>query len=370
MKTRTDLAEIRKQRGMSAASLAEAAGISRQSIYAIEDGSFIPNTAVALRLARILGVTVERLFSLEDSPPEDTAASEVHFIRGRDSAIRPGEMVRLCRVDGKLIAAPAAGSREFLPAVDCVVQSARGNRAIVSADAEQLKLDRRVLIAGCDPALSLLADMLSPSVCEPVFVSASSKLALNWLKQGVVHIAGCHLRDRVTGDYNVPLIRKLFPKGGVRVLTFAHWQEGLLTNPGNAKRIRTVADLGRRGVRFINREQGSGSRQLLDEELAKAGLDAGKVTGYQRIATGHLEAASGVANGTADCCLASLAAARSLGLDMTPLSTERFDLVMRTESLQLPAVKALADALNWSAFRLRLQDVAGYDTRQTGNTQC
>src|SRR4029079_14954958 len=125
---------------------------------------------------------------------------------------------------------------------------------------------------------------------EIVSAAASSKLALSWLKEGKVHIAGAHLEDPKTGEFNLPFIRKEFPDQEIIVVTFARWEEGLVSAPGNPKDIRTVEDLIRKNVRFVNREIGSGSRALLDKLLEKGGIDATKIRGYSRVAFGHLAA--------------------------------------------------------------------------------
>ena len=121
--------------------------------------------------------------------------------------------------------------------------------------------------------MGLLARMVERvSGVEIVSAAASSRLALTWLSEGKVHIAGSHLEDAKTGEFNLPQIRKLFPDGDFRVVTFASWEEGLVVAAGNPKGIRKVEDLARKGVRFVNREPGSGSRALLDERLGQAGI--------------------------------------------------------------------------------------------------
>jgi putative molybdopterin biosynthesis protein len=127
-----------------------------------------------------------------------------------------------------------------------------------------------------------------------------------------------------------------------------------------------VEDLARRGLTIINRELGSGARALLDQHLAEAGIDAEKVKGYHRTALGHLPAAWHVYSGMADCCVATGIAARVFGLDFVPLVAERYDLVIRREHLNLPAMQAMLDTLNRSAFRRELAGLGGYDTSATG----
>jgi molybdate-binding protein len=134
----------------------------------------------------------------------------------------------------------------------------------------------------------------------------------------------------------------------------------------NPKAIRSIADLGAKRVTLMNREKGSGSRDLLDTGLRETGISSEQVRGYNSVAGGHLAAAYAVASGTADCCIAPRSAARCFGLDFIPLAVERFDLSFTRSSLELPAAKALLDTLNRSHFRKKLQCLAGYDTTHTG----
>ena len=362
-KTRTLLKDVREARGFSAAELAGLVQVSRQTIYAIEDGSFVPNTTVALRLARVLDVTVEDLFSL-DQP--ELPALEAELLSAKPDDSRQGELVRLCRVDEKLIAIPVSFVPAYLPRADGIVSRKSGRRVSVRAGMDLGHGPQRLLLAGCDPALSVLAEALHASGIEIINVPCSSRGALEWLKQGRVHAAGSHLLDAATGDYNVPFIRRLFPKNDIRVVHFASWEQGLVLARGNPKKVGGIADLAGRRVTLINREKGSGSRDLLDKALRNAGIAPNRVIGYESSASGHLSAAHAVSTGAADCCIATRCAARYFGLDFIPLSADRFDLSFSKGAIGLPAVKALLDLLNGSSDRRKLETIAGYDTAHTG----
>jgi molybdate-binding protein len=212
--------------------------------------------------------------------------------------------------------------------------------------------------------LARMAERLSG--VEIVTVPASSSQSLEWLKQGLVHMAGSHLEDPESGEFNLPYLRRLMPREELTVVTFARWEEGFVVARGNPLGIRAAADLGRSGVRLTNRETGSGSRALLDTLLQQAGVAAAQVAGYGNEAAGHLAAASTVAGGQADCCLATPSAARAFGLDFVPLHAERFDLVARRESVDLPGVRDVLDTLQRGALRRKLETLAGYETGETG----
>jgi molybdate-binding protein/DNA-binding XRE family transcriptional regulator len=360
------MAAIRGERGISAAALASKVGVSRQTIYAIEAGSYVPNTTIALQLARALEVSVEDLFALEaESPAERRSGVEV---LAAGMSMRPGQALRLCRVGNRTMAVQASPVPAYLPAADGVLLDAgvQGKATVQSFDDEDAAT-KRLLVAGCDPGISVLAQHAARDAgVEIVAAGCSSSQALKWLKDGKVHIAGSHLRDEATGQPNLAAVKKVFPRGGYRMVTFAVWEAGLVVARGNPKGIRGVADLGRPEVTLVNRELGAGSRFLLDHHLDLCGLGAEQVHGYRDIARGHLPAALHVYAGKADVCVATSAAARAFGLDFLPLASEQYDLVIPRRYDSLPAVQTLLDLLNRAKLRRQLQALGGYDTSCTG----
>jgi putative molybdopterin biosynthesis protein len=369
VKTRVEnrLAQIRKSRGVGASDLARRVHVSRQTIYAIEAGTYVPNTEVALNLARELEVTVDELFSLQkgsQKSPESLAAEVL-------SATAPvkGQPVRICQIGSRWVSVPVSASPYYMPEADGIIkQTGRTNsRADLVVFAKDEAAQKRLVLAGCDPATGLLSRMVERiSGVEIVAAAASSKLALTWLNEGKVHIAGSHLEDPKTGEFNLPFIRKQFPGEDFSVVTFARWEEGLIMASGNPKGVRKIEDLARKNIKFVNREPGSGSRGLVDKLLEKAGMDAQRVQGYERVAYGHLAAAYCVVSREADVCLATRSAAQAFGLDFIPLHSERYDLVMRKRTADLPAVKAFLDVLQRATLRRKLEVLAGYDTSETG----
>ena len=365
MPVQSHVKEMRMRSGISAAELARQIGVSRQTVYAIEDGKFIPNTAVALKLARVLDVRVDELFSIDE--PEDKASRSLTADWLGASRASDGQLVRLSWVHNRLIAVPASPLPAFFPAADAVIESAT-SKSISMATGIDLPADgKRLVLAGCDPALSLLSEPLHRSGMEILPVSCSSRRALQWLKDRKVHIAGSHLLDHKSGDYNVAVVRRLLPDRPVQIITFALWEQGLLVKRGNPKGIRDIADLGRPDVTLINREKGSGSRDLLDTALRRLGIPSEQVKGYRSVAGSHLAAAYTVATGSADCCIAPQSAARCFGLEFIALAVERFDLVLSRRSLEMPATKVLLDLLNGSGFQRKLRELTGYDTSRTGH---
>jgi molybdate-binding protein/DNA-binding XRE family transcriptional regulator len=366
-RVQTNLATIRKRRGVGATELAKKVGVSRQTIYAIEAGTYLPNTEVTLKLARHLEVTVEELFSLPEEPQEDTTTVTADYL-GRNPPGN-GQAVRVCRVGAKLISVPVDARPYHLPEADAVVTAvpARSQKTKLRLFSEEETMRNKIVLAGCDPATSLLARMVERlSGVEIVHAPASSQLALDWLKEGKVHIAGSHLQDPDSTEFNLPLIRRQFPNKDMAVVTFARWEEGFVVAPGNPKNIRRIVDLDRKHVSIMNREPGSGSRGLLDSLLHGAGIVPNSVRGYSRVAYGHLSAAHAVLAGDADCCIATRSAAQTFGLDFVPLRSEQYDFVLHRDTLGISAVEALLDALQRSTLRRKLETLAGYDTTHTG----
>ena len=366
-RVQNNLAGIRKARGISAPDLAKRVGVTRQTIYAIEAGSYVPNTEVTLQLARTLEVRVEELFSLPMESREDASTVTAEYL-GQQSPSN-GQAVRVCRVGTKWVSVPVDARPYHLPEADAVVSgsSSRNYKAKLCLFSEEETLKNKIILAGCDPATSLLARMVERlSGVEIVHAPASSQLGLDWLKEGKVHIAGSHLQDPDTSDFNMPFIRRQFANRDMAVVTFARWEEGLVVARGNPKNIRGAEDLQRKNVTIMNREPGSGSRALLDSLIDKVSLAADTVRGYGQIAFGHLSAAHAVLAGEADCCIATRSAAQTFGLDFIPLRSEQYDFVLHRETFRPAAVEALFDALQRASLRRKLETLAGYDTSQTG----
>ena len=371
MQTINHLKAIRERRGVGAAELARLCGISRQTVYAIEAGSFVPNTAVALQLAHFLDVTVEELFQADCAPAQDPAGVRADFL---SSSAQPfaGQPVRFCRVGRRLVSVPVEMQPVYLPPADAMIQTVQPGASEVTtlSFAAEGALAHRLLIAGCDPGMSILSQHLAESAdIELISAPCASRQALDWLKQGRIHIAGTHLSDPHSGEFNLPIVRQIFPRGGCRVITFALWEEGFVVQSGNPKGIRSAADLANRRVTIVNREPGAGSRHLLDRLLDQMGVPAAKVRGYSTVASGHLPAAWKVLSGEADVCIATRLAARAMGLDFIPLALERYDLVVARRYADDPLVDRLFDALNRASLRHKLAALAGYDVSHTGESR-
>ena len=183
------------------------------------------------------------------------------------------------------------------------------------------------------------------------------------LRQGLCQISGSHLLD-VTGEYNTPFVRHLFPDREVDLVTLAHRTQGLILKNGNPKNIKEVADIARPNIRFVNRNAGSGTRLWLDTELRRLKLPAEKISGYENQVKTHSEAAGLIARHQADASIGLQAAAHQFGLDFIPLFEERYDLVVprENESILMP----LLEHLQTAAFRNALHSLTGYNSAHSG----
>ena len=183
------------------------------------------------------------------------------------------------------------------------------------------------------------------------------------LRQGLCQICGSHLLD-VTGEYNTPFVRHLFPDREVEIVTLAYRTQGLILASGNPKGIKKIADIARPNIRFVNRNAGSGTRLWFDAELRKLKIPAEKINGYDKVVKTHSDAASRFNRNRADAALGLQAAAYQQGLDFIPLFEERYDLVLPRENEK--TLLPLLDYLQTANFRTALNALTGYNSSHSG----
>jgi putative molybdopterin biosynthesis protein len=225
-----------------------------------------------------------------------------------------------------------------------------------------------VILGSHDLAIELLEEESQPEPGRPRVLSlpTGSLDGLIALRQGQGHLAGCHIYDEYSGEYNLPQVRLLFPDRRVRVFTLAHREQGWIVAPQNPLQISTVEDLQREDIRLVNRNPGSGTRIWLDQQLRKAGLQPEQTRGYTCEVNTHTAVARAVLEGSADVGLGLRAAADQLGLDFIPLFHERFDLVIPEDFMHNPMIQVLLNHLQSQQFRQAVAEMPGYDTSHTG----
>ncbi len=186
------------------------------------------------------------------------------------------------------------------------------------------------------------------------------------LRRGEAHLAGSHLLNPETGEYNISYIRQYLPEIPVKVIALVGREQGLLIRRGNPKEIKGLGDLSRSDVRFVNRQRGAGTRVLLDYHLKLMTINPERIVGYGQEEYTHLGVAAAVASGRADCGLGIAAAAQALDLDFIPLFQERYDLVFPARFAGTDLLAPLLDLLADENFRNAVSQLPGYDVSVMG----
>ena len=184
--------------------------------------------------------------------------------------------------------------------------------------------------------------------------------------RGEADLAGSHLWDEAAGVYNVPFIQRVLPNRKVVLFNLVQRLRGLIVPARNPQGLRAVADLTRPGVRFINRQPGSGTRVWLDVQLKSAGLAPEDIEGYDQEEPTHVGVARAIAEGRATAGLGISAAAAAYGLDFLPLGQERYDLVVPSEKWEAAPLQLLRSVVVSPHFKRAVSALGGYDVSETG----
>lgn len=281
--------------------------------------------------------------------------------------------VRLGRAAGKLIASPlgrGSGVVSSFMKADGILEVPQGVEGYEAGSRVQVRLLRTeedlahtlLAIGSHDPLLDEAADLLH--LADPALRMSSTHVGsmggIMAVRRGETHVAGVHLLDERDGSYNTSFIRKYFPSGGVRLVECVGRTQGLMLAAGNPLGVRGLTDLARPGLRYVNRQRGSGTRILMDHLCRKAGMDTAAIYGYDREEFTHTSVAAQIASGSADAGMGIYSAARLYGLDFLPVCTEQYDLLIPDGAFETPMVQRLLEVLRGGAFRLRLEKLGGY----------
>ena len=312
-------------------------------------------------------------------PPREKAKVQATITRKLLSPMGEDEWVRVTvgRVGERIVAAPlsrGAGVITSLVRADGIVRIPRfsegvdaGQSVTVELYRDPSEIERTIVHIGShDLCLDLLAQFLADSGRRLTSANAGSLGGLVALRRGEAHLAGSHLLDPQTGEYNVSYVKQYLPDVPVVLVTFVHREQGLIVAPGNPKGIKGLADLARPDVRYVNRQRGAGTRILLDYRLGQLGIEPAQVRGYAREEYTHLAVAVAVQSGVADCGLGIAAAARALKLDFVPLEQERYDLVIPRAHYESDLLRPLLDLIRGPDFRRAVAELPGYDATHMG----
>lgn len=322
---------------------------------------------------------IERLAHRE---PADATMLDVTLTRKLFSPLGEDEFVRVvaARVGERIVAIPlrrGAGAITSLSRANAIVTISRFTEGahpgtVVSARALRGTgaIERTLLAVGShDVAIDLLTGVLADRGLDLVSANVGSIAGLVALASGSTHFAGTHVLDAVTGSYNDVAVRRYVPGDRIALVRFARREQGLIVARGNPLGLTSIADVARRRARYVNRQKDAGTRMLLDALLASDGLSPADIDGYERIEFTHLAVAALVADGSADCGLGILAAARALDCDFVPVASEPYELALRASALDDPRFETVIDTMRDASLRGSIEALGGYDASCAGEVR-
>lgn len=302
-----------------------------------------------------------------------TISRKVHSSLGDDEYLR----VTVGKVGDRIIASPlsrGAGVITSLVRADGITRIPRGVQGIQAGEEITVHLYRTpeeigrtiVILGSHDLTIDIIAQFLAEHNLRLASANLGSLGGLIALRRQEAHLAGSHLLDPQSGEYNLKYIHDYLSGTPVVVIALVNRQQGLILPRDNPKKIKALEDLVREDVTFVNRQRGAGTRVLLDYHLERLGIAKEDIQGYQQEEYTHMTVAAAVSSGRADCGLGIYAAANALGLDFLPLFQERYDLVIPREHYENPLLSPLLKILHDPRFRETIQNLPGYDTSIMG----
>lgn len=291
--------------------------------------------------------------------------------------------VRMGAVGGRLMASPlsrGSGVVSSFMKADGILEVPQGLEGYEAGEEVTLRLlspmeklrNTLVVIGSHDPLLDELADMLH--LGDPRLYMSSSHVGsmggIMAIRRGEAHMAGCHLLDTADGTYNRSFIRKYFPKGDVKLVSCVGRQQGLMVARGNPLNICSFADISRQGIRYVNRQKGSGTRILTDYLCSREKVEPSDVYGYTREELTHTSVAAQIACGSADVGMGIYSAAKLYDLDFIPICIEEYDLIIPDHAWDSPMVQQLLTILRSDAFREKILSMGGYTADHPGQVLC
>ena len=319
-----------------------------------------------------------------------TAAQPEHYARATltrpvVSGLKYQEFVRvrMGAVGGRLMASPlsrGSGVVSSFMKADGILELPQGLEGYEAGEEVTLRLlspmeklrNTLVVIGSHDPLLDELADMLH--LGDPRLYMSSSHVGsmggIMAIRRGEAHMAGCHLLDTADGTYNRSFIRKYFPKGDVKLVSCVGRQQGLMVARGNPLNICSFADISRQGIRYVNRQKGSGTRILTDYLCSREKVEPSDVYGYTREELTHTSVAAQIACGSADVGMGIYSAAKLYDLDFIPICIEEYDLIIPDHAWDSPMVQQLLTILRSDAFREKILSMGGYTADHPGQVLC
>jgi len=273
----------------------------------------------------------------------------------------------LARAAGSITTLTRAEGILRIPALSEGITQTGETEAELLVGEEEL-LNTIVIIGSHDITLDILGDEVRRTR-RNIRISSGNVGSLGGLlalRKGRCHIAGSHLLDTVTGEYNISYIRRYVKGLNVCVFNLTLREQGLIVAKGNPKGLRGIEDLAGTDIAFVNRQAGSGTRVLFDHHLDQSGVNADAVKGYDHEEFTHMAVAVDVLSGAADAGMGIYAAAKALDLDFVPIAREQYDLIIPSHMLDQPNIQTVLDTIGSGHFRERIISLGGYDPSRSG----
>ncbi len=321
------------------------------------------------------------LYNLQGYPPPKIETVKVRPTRDIPSKLGIEEFLRvnIGKVDQRYVATPlarAAGSITTLTRAEGIIRIPQLSEGITQEqeiEAELLvpkeALKQTIVVIGShDITIDILGDEVRRGGRTIRITSGNvgSLGGLLALRKGICHMAGSHLLDTETGEYNISYIRRYIKGLKIAVFHLTLRDQGLIVARGNPKGIEGIKDLSRTDIAFVNRQAGSGTRVLLDYHLKQSGITSDVIRGYDHEEFTHMAVAVDVLSGAADCGMGIYAAARALSLDFVPIAREQYDLLIPSRLLDQPNIQAVLNTVRSDHFRERILSLGGYDPSKSG----
>ena len=290
--------------------------------------------------------------------------------------------VRMGYVDGKLIASPlsrGAGVVSSFMKADGILEIPQGREGYEAGSIVQIRLLRPlcelqntlVAIGSHDPLLDEISNFLHRNYPDLYMASShvGSMGGIMAVRRGETHMAGIHLLDEKDGTYNTSFVRKYFPKGGVRIIECVGRTQGIMVAAGNPKNITNINSLKTPGIRYVNRQKGSGTRILIDYLCKQEKIDTSAIYGYDREEFTHTSVAAQIASGSADAGMGIYSAAKLYGLDFIPICIEQYDLLIPDSAWKTDVVQKVIEILKSEEFSQKLTEMGGYTLEHPGEVR-
>lgn len=305
-----------------------------------------------------------------------TMSRPVHSSMGVDQLVR----VTLGRVGKNLMATPSgkgAGAVMSLVRADGLLTIPSGSEGVGAGETVQIELLRSqndidatlVTIGSHDNIIDLMANQLHKN--RPLIRISSAHVGsmggIMAIKRGEAHLAGTHLLDEETGEYNISFIKRFLKDTPLQLINLCYREQGFMVAKGNPKNIQTFQDIAANNLSFINRQKGAGTRLLTDKVLSDESIEISNINGYDHEEYTHMSVAAAVASGSVDTGMGIRAAASALNLDFVPVAEERYDLIIPVEYLEDKKVTAVLDLIRTNQqFHKSILDLGGYNLRDCG----